>query len=182
VQQVVEERFDWEVHIAVDESEAMAEMRSFDPDLLLCDINLHGRLDGIDLVASFQESFNFQTIFITSYQNQEVFDKAAKVRASSFLIKPFAKPQLLATLTMLEGQMQRPPEAKGVDAKEILTRAEYEVLQLIARNRSSREIAEALHISPLTVKNHRHNIGRKLDLEPGNNAILKWAVEHRHRI
>ena len=42
------------------------------------------------------------------------------------------------------------------------------------------EIAETLHLSRYTIKNHRHNICRKLELADENNALLKWVVQHGH--
>ncbi|MNI91060.1 Spore germination protein GerE [compost metagenome] len=60
----------------------------------------------------------------------------------------------------------------------LLTKIEYDILRLIAQKKTTKEIAETLFISPYTVKNHRHNICTKLQLEEENNAILKWAIKN----
>jgi DNA-binding NarL/FixJ family response regulator len=44
------------------------------------------------------------------------------------------------------------------------------------------DIAETLHLSRYTVKNHRHTICRKLQLRDENNALLKWVVENGNLI
>lgn len=187
IQQLILENFRWEVAIAVDEAEAALEMKEFHPQLVLCDINLQGKIDGIDLVAGFQESFQFETIFITSYKTKGILEKAAQARPVNYIIKPLEETQLLATLMMTDSRLSSDrhsqrgdsPVKEQLPVKDLLTRSEIKVLQLIAGNLSTREIAGALYISPLTVKNHRHNIARKLDLAPGNNSILKWAIQHR---
>jgi DNA-binding CsgD family transcriptional regulator len=63
--------------------------------------------------------------------------------------------------------------------KDVLTKAECKILQLISDNKTTAEIADTLFISPNTVKNHRHNISRKLELSTDNNALIKWAIENK---
>ncbi len=46
-------------------------MPDMQPHLLLCDINLCDDITGIELVAELKNSYTFETIFITSYQNKE---------------------------------------------------------------------------------------------------------------
>ena len=53
------------------------------------------------------------------------------------------------------------------------------ILKLIARQKTTVEIANMLFISPKTVSNHRGNIGKKLNLSGEQNGLLKWAIENR---
>ena len=57
-----------------------------------------------------------------------------------------------------------------------LTRMENRILGLIAQQKKSREIANLLYLSEKTIRNHRYNIKKKLDLPNENNSLLKWAV------
>ena len=57
-----------------------------------------------------------------------------------------------------------------------LTATETKVLQLIAEQKKSKEIAAILFVSEKTVRNHRYNIKKKLDLPNENNSLLKWAI------
>jgi DNA-binding NarL/FixJ family response regulator len=184
IQQLLAGNFDWEVKISVSVEEACVEMREFHPQLVLCDINLKNKIDGIDLIAGFQKNFLFETIFISSYQSEAMIQKASLIRPANYILKPLDEVQFLATLKMTGSRLTldgaAPKEASPT--KELLTKSEYEVLQLIAGNYSTQDIAGALHISPLTVKNHRHNICRKLNLPPGNNSILRWAMENRAQL
>jgi DNA-binding CsgD family transcriptional regulator len=57
-----------------------------------------------------------------------------------------------------------------------LTATESKVLQLIAEQKKSKEIAVILFVSEKTIRNHRYNIKKKLDLPKENNSLLKWAI------
>jgi len=57
-----------------------------------------------------------------------------------------------------------------------LTRMENIILGLIAEQKKSKEIADLLYLSEKTIRNHRYNIKKKLDLPNENNSLLKWAV------
>ena len=62
-----------------------------------------------------------------------------------------------------------------------LSPAERTVLKLIARNRTTMQIAEELNIRPKTVENHRSNICRKLGVT-GNNALVRYALDHSEEL
>ena len=62
-----------------------------------------------------------------------------------------------------------------------LTPSERRILNLIARGKTSKEIAAELFISAKTVENHRLNIVGKLDIH-GNNALLKFALENKDKL
>jgi DNA-binding winged helix-turn-helix (wHTH) protein len=62
-----------------------------------------------------------------------------------------------------------------------LTPTERRVLQLIADNRTSRQIADSLGISVRTVENHRARIRTKLGIT-GSNSLLRFALEHKWEI
>jgi DNA-binding NarL/FixJ family response regulator len=181
IQFLLQKNFEWEVKIAISVDEAEAEMTQFRPHLVLCDINLGSKIDGIDLIARLQKEFVFDTIYITSYQSEGMIDKAAHTRPVNYIIKPLNEVQFVATMKMAGGRISL-PNKNMPSAKELLTKSEYEVLQLIVASKTTQEIAQSLHLSPLTIKNHRHNICRKLCLPPGNNAILKWAMENKERV
>ena len=57
-----------------------------------------------------------------------------------------------------------------------LTATESRILSLISQQKQSKEIAEILFVSEKTIRNHRYNIKKKLDLPKENNSLLKWAL------
>jgi DNA-binding CsgD family transcriptional regulator len=71
-----------------------------------------------------------------------------------------------------------PPLSDKVTGLELLTTAERKVIKLIAANKSTKQIAEDLFISPKTVENHRTNICVKLGLH-GSHALLRFLIENR---
>ncbi|MFK5954741.1 MAG: helix-turn-helix transcriptional regulator [Desulfobacterium sp.] len=68
-------------------------------------------------------------------------------------------------------------EKKQVPRKTHLTPREKEILEQIAQGASNRQIAEALYISPHTVKTHLHNIFQKINVSGRLQAAL-WAAKH----
>ena len=57
-----------------------------------------------------------------------------------------------------------------------LTRMENIILGLIANQKKSKDIANLLYLSEKTIRNHRYNIKKKLDLPNENNSLSRWAV------
>jgi DNA-binding NarL/FixJ family response regulator len=68
-------------------------------------------------------------------------------------------------------------EAKYTKITPMLTKREVEVLKAIAQGENSKEIAETLHVSERTVRNHLANIYRKLGVHDRTQAVL-YAVRH----
>ncbi|MGC4008181.1 MAG: response regulator transcription factor [Pseudomonas sp.] len=75
----------------------------------------------------------------------------------------------------LEGPARRPQGEADLLCAVELTRRERQILSLAAQGRSSREIAEHFSISPLTVRKHRENLMRKLDLH-STAELAAYAV------
>ena len=64
------------------------------------------------------------------------------------------------------------------DALNKLTFTEKKILELIAQQKTSKQIAEMLFISEKTVEGHRTNIINKLELPKEKNVLLIWASKH----
>ena len=62
-----------------------------------------------------------------------------------------------------------------------LTPTEREILRLIAEYKTSKQIADQLHVSPHTIRTHRQNICAKLALE-GNHSLMRFALEHKTKL
>lgn len=174
--------FNCDTRIAITADEARTAMAEMRPQLLLCDINLNEEISGIDLISELQDTYAFEVIFITSYQNRTIIEQASATNPANYIIKPVDEAQLFAGVQLV---MHRIVQARAAIEKlaqptELLNNTELMILQQIRDQKTTKEIAKELHLSPYTIKNHRHNICRKLNLEEGNNALLKWVLQHQH--
>ncbi len=171
-----------EVQIAVTIEEAETKLEASKPQLVFCDINLNDTITGIELIEKYRQEYAFELIFVTSYYNKEIVQRAIPAAPAHYLIKPVEEGQMMAVVEIVLNKFRSKQEEKTsgmMRIREQLTRSEFEVLQLIATGLSTVEISEKLFISPYTVKNHRHNICQKLDITvKGNSSILKWLTEN----
>ncbi|WP_208420068.1 response regulator transcription factor [Paraflavitalea devenefica] len=176
--------FQCTTRIAVSIEEAKAAMAEMRPHLLLCDINLNDERSGIELITGLRQHYLFEVIFITSYQNRSVIAQAAITHPANYIIKPVDEAQLFAGIQLV---MQRinPTITSGdkvVRHSDLFNDTERSILQLIRDKKTTKEIASTLYLSPYTIKNHRHTICRKLQLDEGNNALLKWVMQNSNYI
>lgn len=81
---------------AINYTEALALLERDKPDLLLLDIQLSGKKDGIDLAEKLQESLPF--IFLTANSDGETIERAKRVKPHAYIVKPFSKEELFAAI------------------------------------------------------------------------------------
>ena len=79
-------------------SEAMAMIEEEAPDLLLLDITILGRMDGIEVARTVQKTFGIPYIFLTANTDFETIRRAKEVTPSAFLAKPVTRAQLHAAI------------------------------------------------------------------------------------
>ena len=79
-------------------SEAISMIESEEPDLLLIDINILGRMDGIELARTVQKAFHIPYIFLTANTDFETIARVKEVSPAAFLAKPVTKAQLFAAI------------------------------------------------------------------------------------
>jgi DNA-binding NarL/FixJ family response regulator len=184
IEHLLNKHFNCTIYIALSVEAAIQEMPYFLPQLVLCDINLNDTQTGIELIERIQKGYYFETIFITAYSTKTIFEQASLVMPTNYIIKPFDENQLIVAVKLVENKLISSPDAGTLrfDLRSILSKMEYRILQLVCENMTSPEISLSLHISPHTVRNHRHNISKKLNLPAENNSLIKWAIEHKHLI
>lgn len=83
---------------AVRYSEAIEMIENQNPDLLLLDINLIGKMDGIDVAHTIRKNFNLPFIFLTANMDSSTIERAKGVRPSAYLAKPITKEQLYSAI------------------------------------------------------------------------------------
>jgi PAS domain S-box-containing protein len=87
---------------------------------------------------------------------------------------------ITATKKLLEIVQERtaPTAQSNGNGASALTKREIEILQLMAAGANTKVLAERLHVSPATVRNHAQNIFAKLDVHSGLEVVA-WANQHR---
>lgn len=68
------------------------------PDLILMDIKLAGKVDGVDTAQMIYDNYDIPVIFITSYSNKEIVERAKKTNPFGYLVKPFEDKELFTNI------------------------------------------------------------------------------------
>jgi len=182
---------------ADDGEHALKLIEETSPDVAVLDLDMPG-LNGLAVVRAMAEKkIPTATVFLTMHKEEDLFNEAMNVGAQGYVLKDSAVTDIVGaikstsagqsfispTLSSLLLKRTRRAEALAKDKSGLdqLTPTERRILQMIAFNKTSREIAKDLFISPRTVENHRANICTKLDLH-GAQALLRFALEHKSEL
>ena len=93
------------VSIAKDYDEALESFNS-NLDLVFLDVNLNSHKNGIDLGKEIKENYNLPFIYLTSYSDPTTIKNAAATNPDSYLIKPFTKENIYATIEIILARKQ----------------------------------------------------------------------------
>lgn len=158
------------------------------PDVLLLDVGLPDG-NGLDLIPEVNQiSPNTNIVVLTSMSDENTLMRVIDSGINGFVSKNSELPELLATIrkaaegeivmptSLLVGLLMRLPRDKAAAYKEEkgwerLTVREQEILELLAKGKSGNEIAEELHIAPLTVRTHIRNMMSKMGVHSRLEAV-----------
>jgi DNA-binding NarL/FixJ family response regulator len=161
---------------AADGVQAIELYKKLLPDLTLMDLRMP-RTDGIVATQKIREQFPAARILmLTTYDGDEDIHKALSAGASGYLLKNSTRASLIPALrAVAAGQRWIPQEvASRLAARKLfeeLTPRELDVLQLLAKGRANKEIADVLNISEYTVKGYLKNILGKLHVADRTEAV-----------
>jgi DNA-binding LytR/AlgR family response regulator len=79
-------------------TEALFMITTEKPDILLLDIQLSGKKDGIELAEKINQDFNIPFIFLTANSDAMTIERAKKVNPPAYLVKPFSKDSLYTSI------------------------------------------------------------------------------------
>jgi CheY-like chemotaxis protein len=84
--------------LAATGEDALAKAGSTRPDLVLMDIHLQGETDGITASENIRAAYNIPVVFLTAFSDRQTFDRALVTAPYGYIIKPFSKNTLSATI------------------------------------------------------------------------------------
>lgn len=171
-------------------AEAFQQLAATKPDLVLTDLTMPGR-SGLEFIKDLKAAEEDIAVLVISMHDEVVYaERALRAGARGYIMKEAGGENLLAAIRqVLRGEVyvSSRMSARFLEAMsggkprgssspiEKLTDREFEVFQLIGHGKSTRDIAEQLHLSPKTVDVHRSNIKEKLELKDAT-ALIRHAV------
>ena len=164
---------------AANGQEALDILDRLQPEVLLVDLRMPV-MDGPALIKTLRDSGNSIGILVlTTYDTDADILRATEAGANGYLLKDTSLEDLVRAIRATKnGESWLAPSVAAQvmkslrgDEFEKLSSRELEVLQLVASGNSNKEIANALHVSPATVKTHLIHIFRKLDVNDRTAAV-----------
>ena len=169
-------------------TEALAEARHQEPDIILLDLNMKG-MSGLDTLKALRhEGISSRILVLTVSDARSDIFAMVDAGADGYLLKD-CEPEILLG-HILQASRGEKVFSEGVtrylanrqhsaDPLRQLTERERDVLQEVARGLSNKEVAAILHISEETVKVHIRNLLRKLDVRSRVAATVMWLESRK---
>jgi DNA-binding NarL/FixJ family response regulator len=180
---------------AADGAQALAKILAHKPDVAVMDLSMP-RMTAIDVLKEIRKkNLAVKVVVLTGTTDEAYLDEAVGLGVNGYVIKDNTMDELgNAIHLVMKGETYLSPVLSGKllrkkhefessfgDSFSLLSSSEKRILEELAQNRSNKEIADNLHISTKTVKNHRAHICEKLNLK-GSNALLHFVLQHRENI
>ena len=172
---------------------ALKEIAARKPDILIVDISLKGP-DGIDLLKNLRALYPDLPVLILSMHDESIYaERALRARANGYIMKQEATEKVLVAIRrILAGDIYLSEKmankllhqyvsgsARNEQSRlSALSDRELEVFRQIGEGRSTREIAENLHLSIKTVETYQAHIKEKLSLRTGRE-LVQHAIQSK---
>ncbi len=174
-----------EIIEAKDGIEAYEKIVKEEPDVAVLDIDMPG-MSGVEVARKLKgKAPCTKIVIITLHKEKSLFMQAREIGVSGYLLKEFSLGEIERCIyevgrgnTYISPAIKDLLETDDMIDLSIFTKTERNILLLIAKGKSTKEIAGMLFVSPKTIENHRSNIVKKLNLEPGKNSLLKWVYKY----
>lgn len=182
---------DFEVVGEAADGKAAADLsRELSPDVIIMDVSMPV-MDGIDATRQITaRNSQAKIVALTVHPERPFMYEMLRAGAKAYLLKNSGYEELTRAIrTVMSGQTYlsprvastmvvdfvQPGNVENKDIRSMLTPREIEVLQLLAREKSTRDIATHLRVSVKTVETHRRGIMKKLDIN-SIAGLTKYAV------
>jgi two-component system response regulator NreC len=176
---------------ATNGDDAVLAAQALKPDIVLLDINMPG-LTALEVTRRLSGAMNgTRVLILTMHEDSALLQEYIRAGASGYIIKRAAESELIDAIygvwrgmiyihpSLMQSLVSPPPksEAPLPYNPEALTAREVEILGLIVRGHTNRQIGSALNISVRTVETHRSNLMEKLNLR-SRVELVRYAAEH----
>ena len=178
---------------AADGGEAVRLTFELLPDVVVMDLSMPV-YNGIEATAKIRKALpNAKIVLLSMHEDEGSILEALKVGVNGYVFKSQTDRDLIHTIEVVaNGAFYLGPNIPHsvIDAlthnnsqvSEALTEREQQVVDLIANGKTSREIAEILHLSPKTIESHRSRIMQKLKLHQTTELICYAVRAQMHRM
>lgn len=175
----------FEVMIAAEAETGEQALEMYDtvlPDVTLMDLRLPG-MSGFDTIAAIRKRHrDARIVVLTNYEGSEDVFRALRGGAMGYLTKDASGDQVLdAILTVRRGVRYLPRAVRDRLAERVplseLTPREHQILTLITRGLSNRDIAQELNIADKTVRIHVSSLLDKMNARDRTQAAI-YAIQH----
>jgi DNA-binding NarL/FixJ family response regulator len=180
---------------AEDAQTAIREITAKKPDILIADISLNGP-DGLDMLKNLRTLYPNLPVLILSMHDESIYaERALRARANGYIMKQEATEKVLVAVRRILGgdiylsdrmankllhQYISGASADMNSRLSTLSDRELEVFRLIGEGRSTRQIAEKLHLSIKTVETYQAHIKDKLSLHSGRE-LVQHAIQSSYQ-
>lgn len=157
-------------------TELLQHIEATSPDVIIMDITMP-ELDGIETTRRLKLThLNIHVLILSMSDDEEDVERAIEAGVSGYLVKQTVASDLLNAIrevkrgnvffspSISKVLLERKRAARRIESTIGLTLREQEILKLIARSKTNKDIALLLNISPKTVDKHRGQIMSKLDI------------------
>ena len=161
--------------------EALQLIDSEQPEVLLLDLRMPG-MNGIELLKVIRaKPLPPKSLVLTSYESDEEIYRAIEAGAQGYLLKSTPQAEIVAAIHAVHaGRHYIPPRIAARLAERMvrsaLTQRELEILEMVVRGLTNKQIGNALQISENTARNHINSIIRKLDVS-GRTEAATAAIQ-----
>jgi len=179
------------VAVAADGHQAIARFPAARPEVVVLDLQIPGP-NGVEVTANVLAHDPSARVLILSASGEQADVLAAvKAGATGYLVKSASRPELLDAVRrvaagdtvftpglagLVLGEFRRIADGPTEETADGLTERETEILKMVAKGMSYKQIAERLVISHRTVQNHVQNTLRKLQMH-NRVQLTRYAIE-----
>ncbi len=171
--------YGYEVTAVCDGVQALKELSKNNKfDIVLLDVMMPN-MDGwetLKAIRASEKTKDLPVIMLTAVNEEQKMVSGLKIGADDYIVKPFILPNLLARMEAVLRRSQRfvkQPKIAAVSlSADILTSREKEVLQMITKGASNKQIADKMFVKEVTIKTHLNSIYKKLKVANRTQAVL----------